>query len=278
MTSAIAEHRSSGAPAGSVLARDGVGALLRAEDLVTRYGNGALGLQGVSITVHENEVLAIIGPNGAGKTTLLRSLTGFLRAEGARVVSGRVLLAGADITGREPHDNAIDGVVLVPDRNKVFQNLSVEANFLAIGKTHARARHAQLLDWVLSLFPALKPMLARPAGSLSGGQQQMVAIARGLMCEPRVLLLDEMTLGLHPSLRKPLFELLPTMARDGRAVVVVDESIDLALATAGYGYVLGRGVVMAEGAAHTLTPERIAQAYVGERDTRSGAAAAPPAA
>ena len=269
----MAEHRSDSAPGAGAPPRGGAGAILRAENVVTRYGNGALGLQGVSIAVHENEVLAIIGPNGAGKTTLLRSLTGFLRAERARVVRGRVLLGDVDITGREPHDTAIDGVVLVPDRNKVFQNLSVEANFLAIGKTHSRARHARLLEWVLSLFPALSPMLSRTAGSLSGGEQQMVAIARGLMCEPKVLLLDEMTLGLHPSLRKPLFELLPTMARDGRAVVVVDESIDLALAAASYGYVLGRGVVMAEGVSRALTAERIAQAYVGERGATSGAAA-----
>lgn len=243
--------------------------VLQASKVATRYANGALGLRDGSITVARGQIVAIIGPNGAGKTTLLRSMTGFMRSERARICSGRVLLNGEDVTSREPHHTAQAGLILVPDRNKVFRSLTVDENLKALGSVGTKAQLRERRDRVLELFPALTEKLNGLAGWLSGGQQQMLAIGRGLMCAPRVLMLDEMTLGLHPSLRGPLFELLPKISEDGTAVVVVDESIELAVQYAAYSYVLSQGRVVGQGGPDELTPERIGRLYLGNADKQA---------
>src|SRR5580658_1098391 len=166
--------------------------LLSAENLALRYPNGALGIEDVSIEVDEGQIVALIGANGAGKTTTCRALSGFLKTEDMKIVRGRVYFDGADVTGQEPHRLAKIGISAVPERNK--------------------------------LFPRVRERLKLSAGKLSGGEQQMVAIVRALVNRPRLLVVDEMTLGLHASLRAPLFAALKSIAAKGTACLVIDES------------------------------------------------------
>ena len=215
--------------------------LLRAENLALRYPNGALGIEDVSIEVDEGQIVALIGANGAGKTTTCRVLSGFLRTEDARVVRGRVLLDGASVTGREPHRLVRLGISAVPERNKVFPNLSVREHFVSAGMHRTRAERDETLEFGLRLFPAIRNRLRQTAGTLSGGEQQMVAIIRALISRPRLLIVDEMTLGLHASLQGPLFAALKTIAAEGTACLVIDESTTHTVATAQYCYLLEGG-------------------------------------
>jgi branched-chain amino acid transport system ATP-binding protein len=215
--------------------------LLRADNLALRYPNGALGIEDVSIEIDEGQIVALIGANGAGKTTTCRALSGFLRTEDAKVVRGSVLFDGADVTGREPHRLVKLGITAVPERNKVFRNLSVREHFISTGMHRSRAERHETLEFGLQLFPGIRHRLGQSAGTLSGGEQQMVAIIRALISRPRLLIVDEMTLGLHASLQGPLFEALTSIAAEGTACLVIDESTAHTVATAQYCYLLEGG-------------------------------------
>jgi branched-chain amino acid transport system ATP-binding protein len=215
--------------------------LLRAENLALRYPNGALGIEDVSIEMDEGQLVALIGANGAGKTTTCRALSGFLKTEDMKIVRGKVFFDGADVTGREPHQLARIGISAVPERNKVFPNLSVREHFISAGMHRSRAERNQMLEFGLQLFPRIRERMKQSAGKLSGGEQQMVAIIRALVSHPRLLIVDEMTLGLHASLRPPLFEALKTIAAKGTACLVIDESTAHTLANAEYCYLLEGG-------------------------------------
>lgn len=242
---------------------DGPTPILTAENLRVRYRNGALGILDVSFRVAPGQVVGLFGPNGAGKTTSVRAVTGFLRTEGARVIAGRVILDGRDVTNHEPHRQAALGVSFVPERNKVFSSLTVAENLAAVSGLPRGSRRHELHEFIHSLFPVLAERRREQAGKLSGGQRQMLALARGIIRDPRVLIIDEMTLGLHHSVQPPLFEAVRRVAEAGSAVVLVDESTGFALEAADHCYVLSAGRVHDEGpSAKFRGSELIAAGYV----------------
>jgi branched-chain amino acid transport system ATP-binding protein len=217
------------------------------DSVAVRYGNGALGVSDISFHVNENQIVALFGPNGAGKTTSVRALSGFMKTERVSVSRGSVHLLGKEVTGWEPHRTARLGLGYVPERRKVFGNLSVADNFKASGGLPRGRAFDQAAERVLELFPALRDRLGEQAGRLSGGQQQMLAIARNLIRQPKVLVIDELTLGLHHSFHALLFDALSRIAAEGTSVVVVDESTGLALDVANYCYLIVGGKVRDSG-------------------------------
>jgi branched-chain amino acid transport system ATP-binding protein len=238
--------------------------LVSVQDLQVRYRNGALGVRGVTLEVNPGEIVAVLGPNGAGKTTVVRSITGFLKSEGARCVAGGVTIMSRATTGWEPHRVSRLGVSFIPERRKVFRNLSVAENLEAVRRLPSSSRRRAIDDRIFDLFPELAARRSVLAGRLSGGQQQMVAIARGLMNEPRLLVIDELTLGLHHSLRRPLFEALRRVTEDGVTLVVVDESAGFALDYADRCYIMNSGRVQQVGTPEDFRGnELLAAGYVG---------------
>lgn len=237
--------------------------MIEATNLKVRYRNGALGALDISLRVSSGQVVALFGPNGAGKTTAVRAITGFLRSEGARVIGGSVAFDGQDITNHEPWRTSRMGLSMVPERQKIFPSMTVRENLTALGKRPPRARRLEKWDQVCSLFPVLADRMAEPAGQLSGGQQQMLAIARCLLADARVVIVDEMTQGLHHSLQPVLFDAIRAIVADGTAVVLVDESTGFALQVADYCYLIGGGRVRDEGdAAKFADSALLAAGYV----------------
>ncbi len=221
--------------------------MLTGEGISVRYRNGAFGVLNSSVKVEPNAVVAMLGANGAGKTTTVRALTGFLRTEGARIVSGTVTLDGVPMTNKEAHTFAHRGVAFIPERRKIFANLTVRENLETHDPRSSRAKRTEALDRVTALFPMLAERRNEQAGRLSGGQQQMLAIGRALMRDPKYLVIDEMTLGLHASLRPMLFEKAAEIAATGTGVLLVDESVNFALEVAKYVYVMNNGELVSEG-------------------------------
>jgi branched-chain amino acid transport system ATP-binding protein len=236
--------------------------ILSARNLKVRYRNGALGILDVSLELDRGEVIVLFGPNGAGKTTTVRAISGFMHSEGARIVSGTVELFGADTTNTDPRVSTKAGVSFTPERKKVFASMSIKDNLDAIGNRAPRARRGDLLDKVFTLFPVLAERQRSLAGYLSGGQQQMLAIARALMCEAKLIIIDEMTLGLHQSVYTPLFDIVKAIAADGTGVILVDESAH-ALDVADRCYVLNGGRVRMSGPSEKfLGSELLVAGYV----------------
>ncbi len=222
--------------------------------------DGSVALRGVDMTVPQGTLVAVIGPNGAGKTTLLRTISGLVPR-----TAGKITFDGVDL-GRLSADKIVrHGVVHVPEGRMVLGRMSVHDNLL-LG-AHCRPRGTNLspdIDAVLALFPPLKTRLTQLAGSLSGGEQQMVAIARGLMAKPRLLMLDEPSLGLAPLVIKRIFEVLDEIRRQGITVLLVEQNAEMALSHADQGYVLDLGRVAAHGSASDLLKdERVRNAYLG---------------
>jgi len=233
--------------------------MLEVTDLQVAYG-AAPALWGVSFELRERELLCVVGPNGAGKTTLINTLSGVLRAK-----AGRIVFEGRDITALPPHRFCEAGIALVPEGRRLFGSMSVLEN-LEIGSLlpAARARRAETLAMVLALFPALKEKLGQAAGELSGGQQQMVAIGRALMARPRLLLLDEPSLGLSPLIVTELFGAIQRVHREGTAVLLVEQNVSTALRVADRAYVLEEGRMVAEGTPDELMQrDEIRRAYLG---------------
>jgi branched-chain amino acid transport system ATP-binding protein len=233
--------------------------MLEVDGLHVAYGT-APALVDVSLRVAAGELVCVVGPNGAGKTTLIHALAGILRAK-----AGRIAKDGEDITRRAPHRWCAAGIAVVPEGRRLFTGMTVREN-LEIGSYAARARaqRAVVLAQALALFPVLEERLDSPAGELSGGQQQMVAIARALMACPDVLLLDEPSLGLAPAIVADLFDAIRRINADGVSVLLVEQNVALAMQAAGRAYVLEEGRIVAEGPSHELMarPE-IRRAYLG---------------
>jgi branched-chain amino acid transport system ATP-binding protein len=233
--------------------------MLDVRDLQVAYGQAGA-LWGVTFTVQPKELLCVVGPNGAGKTTLINTLAGVLRSR-----AGRIEFEGRDITTLPPHRYCEAGVALVPEGRRLFGSMSVLEN-LEIGSLlpAAKARRAQSLEAVLALFPALKVKLAQAAGELSGGQQQMVAIGRALMARPRLLLLDEPSLGLSPLIVSEMFNAIKRVNAEGTAVLLVEQNVSMALRVADRAYVLEQGRMVAEGTPDELMQrDEIRRAYLG---------------
>ena len=233
--------------------------MLEVRELQVSYG-AAPALWGVSFELRPQELLCIVGPNGAGKTTLINTLAGVLRAR-----AGRIVFEGRDITGLPPHRYCAAGIALVPEGRHLFGSMSVREN-LEIGSLlpAARSQRQATLEAVLALFPALEAKLGQAAGELSGGQQQMVAIGRALMARPRLLLLDEPSLGLSPLIVSEMFGAVRRINREGTAVLLVEQNVALALRLADRAYVLEEGRVVAEGSADELMQrDEVRRAYLG---------------
>ena len=233
--------------------------MLEVRDLQVAYG-AASALWGVSFELRARELLCVVGPNGAGKTTLVNTLAGMLRARG-----GRIVFEGRELTALPPHAFCEAGIAVVPEGRRLFTTLSVREN-LEIGSllSAAKARRRQTMDAVLALFPALEPKLEQAAGELSGGQQQMVAIGRALMARPRLLLLDEPSLGLSPLIVGEMFSAIARVHREGTAILLVEQNVATALRVADRAYVLEEGRMAAEGTPDELMQrDEVRRAYLG---------------
>jgi branched-chain amino acid transport system ATP-binding protein len=233
--------------------------MLEVRDLQVAYG-AAQALWGVSLDVRAGELLCVVGPNGAGKTTLIQTLAGILRAR-----AGRIVFDGQDITRLAPHRFCAAGIAIVPEGRRLFTGMTVLEN-LEIGSylPSARTHRAQSLEAALALFPVLKAKLASPAGELSGGQQQMVAIARALMARPKLLLLDEPSLGLAPAIVHDVFAAIRRINEGGVSVLLVEQNVALAMEVSARAYVLEEGRIVAQGVpAELLARPEIQRAYLG---------------
>ncbi|MGA2991997.1 MAG: ABC transporter ATP-binding protein [Candidatus Korobacteraceae bacterium] len=229
------------------------------EGLESGYGEIQV-LWGISLQVRAGQLTTIIGANGAGKTTTLRTVMGAVRPWG-----GRILLDGEDITRTPPHAKAERGLVLVPEGRQLFGKLTVQENLeLGAYSRRARARMKQNMGRVFELFPRLEQRRRQRSATLSGGEQQMLAVGRGLMEEPRVLMIDELSLGLAPVLAQQLFLTLKKLKGEGLTMVLVEQNVHLALALSDYTYVMAEGRVHLEGCAREVAQnEEVRRAYLG---------------
>jgi branched-chain amino acid transport system ATP-binding protein len=231
--------------------------MLEVRGLTAGYGN-VLVLWDVDIDVAEREIVALVGPNGAGKSTLLRALSSMIPIRG-----GSATFAGHSLSGLPIEDVVGLGVTHVPEGRRLFPGLTVRQNLL-IGGWRSRNRD---IERVLELFPQLGSRLAQLAGSLSGGEQQMCAIARGLMNRPRLMMIDELSLGLAPVVVDEIVDRLPLIAADGTAVLLVEQDVDAALSLAARAYVLEAGRVVLSGPAADLRADpRVQESYLGGLD------------
>lgn len=233
--------------------------MLEVRNLDVAYGE-APALWGVSLDVRKGELLCVVGPNGAGKTTLINAIAGIHRARG-----GQMTIDGFELTRIPSHRFCEAGIAIVPEGRRLFTGMTVLEN-LELGSylRAAKAKRSESLEEVLDYFPALKAKLCSPAGELSGGQQQMVAIARALMARPRLLLLDEPSLGLSPLIVRDMFEVIRRINAQGMTVMLVEQNVAMAMQVSHRAYVLELGRVVAEGAPDELMarPE-IRKAYLG---------------
>jgi branched-chain amino acid transport system ATP-binding protein len=234
---------------------DAGGALLQVRGLTAFYGDFQA-LYGIDLSLHVGELLAIIGANGAGKSTCLRSLAGLMPS-----VADAIRFDGEGIGALPVHEVVQRGIALVPEGRRLFPSLSVEENLRVGG--HALRAGPWTLERVYTLFPILRERRSSPGTALSGGQQQMVAIGRALMSNPRVLLCDEISLGLSPAVIRDIYAALPGIRAEGVAVVIVEQDIGQALRVADRVVCMQEGRVSLEGTPSTLTREQISQAYFG---------------
>jgi len=233
--------------------------MLEVAGIETFYGN-AQALWDVSFRVGAGEIVTIIGANGAGKTTTLRTVTGLLKPR-----KGRVLFEGADVTGLPPNVLASRGVVLIPEARQLWPGMTVLENLeMGAYARKARSARAQTLRTVFAMFPLLERRVSQKAGTLSGGEQQMCAIGRGLMAHPRLLLLDEPSLGLAPLLVREVFQSLKAIREQGVTIVLVEQNVHHALALADHAFVLETGRVILSGRARDLVNDpRVREGYLG---------------
>jgi branched-chain amino acid transport system ATP-binding protein len=232
--------------------------LLDIQGLRSGYGRVEV-LRGVDLQVRAGEIVALLGSNGAGKSTLNNTVSGLVPAWG-----GRVVFDGADLTGVHYRDVVRAGLIQVPEGRRVFPNLSVLENLELGAFARARQRRAANLERVFTTFPRLKERIAQRAGTMSGGEQQMLAIGRGMMAEPRLLILDEPSLGLSPLLVEQMFTLIGRLHEEGLAVLLVEQNVGQSLEIADRAYVLENGAVRFEGRPdELLASDELRRAYLG---------------
>ncbi len=233
--------------------------MLRIDDLHVYYG-GIHALKGLCLKVEEGSIVTLIGANGAGKTTTLRSIVGLERPR-----SGSIRFIGREIAGSATHSIIRMGIGVSPEGRRVFPNLSIYEN-LELGAYHQnRQDFNEQLDWVYSLFPRLRERHIQLAGTLSGGEQQMLAFGRALMSRPKLVLLDEPSLGLAPLVVEEVFSAIRLVSQQGATILLVEQNAVAALNVADYGYVLETGSTILEGPSQTLLQDdRVRKAYLGE--------------
>ena len=234
--------------------------MLKLEGLSVYYG-GIHALRGIDMEVAEGKIVTLIGANGAGKSTMLNTIVGLVRA-----ASGKILWDGAELGGKDTRDIVSLGLVLIPEGRRVFPNLSVEEN-LRLGayavKDKGQIRSSR--DRCYGLFPRLKERMRQQAGTLSGGEQQMLAVARGLMTAPRLLMLDEPSLGLAPLVSRMIFDIIREINRNGTTILLIEQNAHAALEIADYAYVLETGTITMRDTGEALLKDKgIRKAYLGE--------------
>ena len=237
------------------------------------YNRLQVGVEGVSLAVSLGQLVALLGTNGAGKTTTLRAISGFLPVDRAEITHGSISLAGTSLKGLTPHAISKRGLALMPERDKVFTTLTVEENLLAVarrGDQHAIAETRALIN---ELFPVLKERARQPAGYLSGGERQMLALARTLLLAPKVLLIDELSFGLAPAIAQRLLDMVADICkRQNMGVLLVEQNAAAALKVADYAYVMERGRIVLDGDTATLQADAmVREFYLGlSGDTHRG--------
>jgi branched-chain amino acid transport system ATP-binding protein len=236
--------------------------VLEVESLTTRYGSISA-LRDVGLSVGAGEVVCLIGPNGAGKTTLLSTISGLLNP-----VEGSVKFENKEITSWSPDRILRSGLALVPEHRRIFGDLTVDENLLVGGVTVSSGRRFELKEEIISLFPVLGEKLSTEAGYLSGGEAQQLAIGRALMSEPKILLMDEPTLGLAPVLAEVVFELISQLRQNGQTLLVVEQNARRILEVADRGYVMRSGRIVISGDSNELiSRDDLFEAYIGKTDT-----------
>jgi branched-chain amino acid transport system ATP-binding protein len=267
MTTAASRTDSPGGPTG------GPTPVLEVDNIEVTYGV-SLAVRGISFTVPENGVVALLGPNGAGKTSTIRAISGLLDLHHGSVSEGDIRLAGRSIRGMRANRIVSAGVAQVPEGRLIFGTLTVDENLRAGASARKTPGTEDSLTQVYDLFPRLKERIKQQAGWLSGGEQQMVAVGRALMADPKLLLLDELSLGLAPMVIEDIFARLSEVRRElGTAMLLVEQNARVALAFAEYGYILESGRVVLEGPSAGLQDNPMVQeSYLGVRkdDTHAG--------
>lgn len=232
--------------------------MLKVENLCSGYGAVQI-LHGVSLEVAQGEVVALLGSNGMGKSTLNNTLSGVCRA-----MAGQVVLDGKNLTGASPDEIVGHGLIHVPEGRRVFPNLTILENLELGSYRRARSQRRQNLEKVFDIFPKLRERVAQKAGTLSGGEQQMLAIGRGLMAEPKLLILDEPSLGLSPLMVEQMFELIVKLHAEGLSILLVEQNVMQSLQIADRAYVLDNGKIAMNGPAQELLNDPgLRTAYLG---------------
>jgi branched-chain amino acid transport system ATP-binding protein len=228
--------------------------LLAVEKLEVVYHHAITAVQGITLAVEAGRIVALLGTNGAGKTTTLRAISGFLGVDDARVSEGTVTFKGERIENRPPHENTRRGIVLVPERDKVFPNLTVAENLvMPTPRGTALAERRRREDLVFQFFPQLAALRGRIGGLLSGGERQMLALGSAIMCRPELLLVDELSLGLAPVVVTDLLRRLTEIRRElSLTILIVEQSATVALEIADHGYVMENGRIVLDGSAERL--------------------------
>jgi len=234
-------------------------ALLEIENISSGYGEVQI-LWDVSLSLEQGKLTALVGSNGAGKTTLLRTVSGLIRPW-----QGNVSFEEHDVTRTSAHAKAAQGIVMVPEGRQLFPRMSVYENLeMGAFTRRAKAHFGENLEKVYHMLPRLKERADQKAGTLSGGEQQMLAVGRGLMAQPEILMFDELSLGLAPFLVLNLFEILQRLKDSGLTMLLVEQNVQMALAVSDYAYVLAEGRVEIEGpAAEVRKMEKVREAYLG---------------
>jgi branched-chain amino acid transport system ATP-binding protein len=234
-------------------------ALLEIQDITSGYGEVQI-LWGSTMKLEQSKLTCLVGGNGMGKTTLLRTIMGLLQPW-----NGSVTFDGKDVSRLPAYTKAEMGLVLVPEGRQLFTDMSILENLeMGASNQHARPKFARNLERVYEMFPRLKERSTQKAGTLSGGEQQMLAVARGIMADPTILFIDELSLGLAPVLVLQLFESLKQLREQGITILLVEQNVQLALAISDYGYVIVEGKIQLEGPARKLIKDKhVREAYLG---------------
>jgi len=231
--------------------------ILKITDLRVNYG-GIEAVKGISFDVPEGKIVTLIGANGAGKSSTLRTISGLVKPK-----SGKIEFKGQDITGKDPTSIMQGGITLVPEGRRIFPDLTVQEN-LRVGAYIRKDDISGDLDWVYGLFPRLKERSWQAGGTLSGGEQQMLAVARALMSRPKIIMMDEPSLGLAPLIVRDIFAIIREINRQGVTVLLIEQNANMALKTADIGYVLETGIITLRGTgAELLANESVKDAYLG---------------
>ena len=231
--------------------------ILSIQNLQVNYG-GIEAVKGISFDVPEGEIVTLIGANGAGKSSTLRSISGLVKPR-----SGKIFFKGVEITGKNPTEIVSKGITLVPEGRKIFADLTVKEN-LRIGAYLRKDDITEDLEWVYSLFPRLKEREWQAGGTLSGGEQQMLAVGRALMSRPKVMMMDEPSLGLAPLIVRDIFSIIKEVNKQGVTILLIEQNANMALKTAHMGYVMETGrITMSGPGQELLVNEDVRKAYLG---------------